>query len=62
MFMMPRRSKKAAETEVPMMPPMRSKLSNFDDTAAAVPATTSDVMMTIVECPKEKNMPTVTGR
>jgi hypothetical protein len=34
----------------------------LDDTAAAVPATTSDVMITMVECPREKNMPTVTGR
>jgi len=59
---MPSRRRNVAETDVPMMPPMREKLSNLEDTAAAVPATTSEVMITMVEWPSEKNMPTVTGR
>lgn len=90
MLAKPRRIRKAAETEVPMIPPMRPKLSNRSLIAAAVAATTMDVMMTIlrgnetrrdsepcsflsvglllllndahVECPSEKNIPTVTGR
>jgi hypothetical protein len=36
-------------------------LSKREDTAAAVAATTIEVMMTIVEWPSEKNVPTVTG-
>lgn len=62
-----------------MIPPTVLKLSKRDDTAAAVAATTMDVMMTMlvqsdkpkpcidrleetyVECPREKNVPTVTG-
>lgn len=78
--MMPNMMRNAAETEDPMMPPTREKASNLLDTAAAVPATTNDVTITIlsrplvprhpireeyiityVECPNEKNIPTVTG-
>lgn len=58
-----------------MIPPTVLNLSKRDDTAAAVAATTMEVMMTIldgqtglhigwgayVECPREKKVPTVTG-
>lgn len=45
---MPSRIRKAADTEVPMMPPTREKLSNLSETAEAVPATTMEVMMTML--------------
>jgi hypothetical protein len=61
MFIIPSNNRKEAETEDPMIPPIREKLSNFLDTADAVAATTIDVMITIVEWPSEKNVPTVTG-
>ena len=48
MFMIPSTIRNAAETEDPMMPPTRENASNLVDTAAAVPATTSDVIMTIL--------------
>ena len=48
MFMMPSTIRNAAETDDPMMPPTREKASNLLDTAAAVPATTSDVMITML--------------
>lgn len=48
MFMMPSRIRKAADTDVPIMPPTREKLSNLSDTAEAVPATTMEVTMTIL--------------
>jgi hypothetical protein len=60
-FMTPSRSRKEAETEEPMIPPMWEKLSNLLETADAVAATMMDVMMTIVEWPREKKVPTVTG-
>lgn len=76
-FMRPRRIKNAALTEVPIIPPTVLKLSKREETAAAVAATTMEVMITIlfllvavfvriqwaayVECPKEKKVPTVTG-
>jgi hypothetical protein len=60
-FMMPKRIRNAALTEVPMIPPMVLNLSKREETAAAVAATTIDVMITIVEWPSEKNVPTVTG-
>lgn len=41
--------RKPALTALPMMPPMVLKLSNLEDTAAAVAATTMEVMMTILE-------------
>lgn len=40
--------RKAALTEVPIMPPTVLKLLNLLDTAAAVAATTIEVMMTIL--------------
>jgi hypothetical protein len=46
--MIPSKIKKAALTELPMIPPIVLKLSNFDETAAAVAATTIEVMMTIL--------------
>jgi hypothetical protein len=46
--MIPSNIKKAALTELPMIPPIVLKLSNFDETAAAVAATTMEVMMTIL--------------
>jgi hypothetical protein len=60
-FIIPSKIKKAALTELPMIPPIVLKLSNREETAAAVAATTIDVMITIVECPSEKKVPTVTG-
>lgn len=47
-FMIPRRMRKAAETEVPTMPPTLEKPSNLLETAEAVAATTMDVMITIL--------------
>jgi hypothetical protein len=46
--MIPSNIKKAALTELPIIPPILLKLSNFDETAAAVAATTMEVMMTIL--------------
>lgn len=46
--MRPSRIKKAALTEVPIIPPTVLKLSKRDDTAAAVAATTIEVIMTIL--------------
>lgn len=40
--------RKAALTDVPIMPPTVLKRSNLLDTAAAVAATTIEVMMTIL--------------
>ena len=40
--------RKAALTDVPMIPPTVLKLSKRDDTAAAVAATTIDVTMTML--------------
>lgn len=75
--MRPRRIRKAALTELPMIPPTVLNLSKREETAAAVAATTIDVIITIlflvniaddiaevfahVECPSEKKVPTVTG-
>lgn len=47
-FIRPSRIKNAALTELPMIPPMVLKLSNRDEMAAAVAATTMEVMMTIL--------------
>lgn len=47
-FMIPSRMRKAALTELPMIPPMVLKLSNREDTAAAVAATTIEVIMTML--------------
>lgn len=46
--MIPSRIKNAALTELPMIPPMVLKLSNREEMAAAVAATTIEVMMTIL--------------
>ena len=46
--MRPSRIRKAALTEVPIMPPTVLKLSKREDTAAAVAATTIDVIITIL--------------
>lgn len=42
------RRRKDAETEVPMMPPTREKVLNLVETAAAVPATAMEIMITIL--------------
>ena len=47
-FINPSSRRKDAETEVPIIPPTREKESKRFDTAAAVPATTREVMMTIL--------------
>jgi hypothetical protein len=47
-FMIPSRIRNAALTEVPMMPPTVLKLPKRFETAAAVAATTMEVMMTIL--------------
>lgn len=46
--MIPSRIKNAALTELPMIPPMVLKLSNREEMAAAVAATTIEVMITIL--------------
>lgn len=47
-FIRPSRIRNAALTEVPMIPPTVLKLSKRSETAAAVAATTIDVMITIL--------------
>lgn len=47
-FMIPSKIRKVALTELPMIPPMVLKLSNLEEMAAAVAATTMDVIMTIL--------------
>lgn len=47
-FIRPSKIKNAALTEVPMIPPTVLKLSKRSETAAAVAATTTDVMITIL--------------
>lgn len=56
------RMRKAALTDVPTMPPMYWKLSKRSRSAPDVAATTMQVMMTMVEWPRLKKVPTVTGR
>ena len=46
--MIPSMMRKAAETDVPMMPPILLKAPNLELMAEAVAATTMDVMMTIL--------------
>ena len=46
--MMPRIMRNPAETDDPIMPPMWPYLSNLSRTAAAVPATRIDVIITIL--------------
>lgn len=48
-FMIPSRIKNPAFTDVPMIPPMVLKLPHREETAAAVAATTIEVMMTMLE-------------
>lgn len=48
-FIRPSRIRKAALTDVPMIPPTVLKLSKRSETAAAVAATTMDVMITILD-------------
>ena len=45
----PNKMRKAADTEVPMIPPTREKAPNFFETAEAVAATTMEVMITILD-------------
>lgn len=47
-FMIPSKIRNAALTDVPMIPPTVLKLPKRFDTAAAVAATTMEVMMTIL--------------
>lgn len=47
-FMMPSRMRKAALTELPMMPPTVLNESKRCETAAAVAATTMEVMTTML--------------
>jgi hypothetical protein len=46
--MTPRKIKNAAETDVPMIPPIRPKESKRDEMEDVVAATTMDVTMTIL--------------
>jgi hypothetical protein len=55
---MPIRSRKAAETAVPMTPPISWNESSRLCIAAAVAAMTIDASTTMVEWPKEKKKPT----
>lgn len=47
---MPSKMRNAALTDVPIMPPTVLKLSKREETAAAVAATTMEVMITILGC------------
>ena len=47
-FISPKRMRKPAETEVPMIPPICENAPNFFETAEAVAATTMEVIMTIL--------------
>ena len=47
-FMIPSTIKKVAETLLPMMPPTLENAPNRDETAAAVEATTMDVITTML--------------
>jgi hypothetical protein len=47
-------SRKPAETDVPIIPPTRSKPGNHACTRVAVSAITTDSRTTMVECPSEK--------
>ena len=59
MFIIPSRMRKAAETDVPMMPPTLLNAPNLELIAEAVAATITEVIMTILmeedkvreECP-----------
>ena len=46
---MPRRRRKPAETDVPMIPPISEKELNLFDIEVAVAATTMDVVTTILD-------------
>lgn len=46
--MIPKTIKKVAETVLPMMPPTRENAPNLEETAAAVDATTMEVMTTML--------------
>jgi len=48
-FMIPSTIKKVAETLLPMMPPTLENAPNRDETAAAVEATTMDVITTMLD-------------
>lgn len=48
--MTPRTIKKVAETDEPIIPPTREKEPKREETAAAVDATTIEVMTTMLEC------------
>lgn len=61
-FITPSRIRKAAETDEPMIEPTSENAPKRFDIAAELAATMMEVMITIVECPREKNVPTVTGR
>ena len=60
--MIPSRMRKAAETEEPIIAPTSENAPKRSDIAAELAATTMEVMITTVECPSEKKVPTVTGR
>ena len=62
MFMTAIASRKNAETSVPMMPPTWWKESNSCLKASALAATATEASTTMVEWPREKKNPTVTGR
>ena len=47
-FMIPRTIRKVADTLLPMMPPTLENAPNLDETAAAVEATTMDVITTML--------------
>ena len=55
-------SRKAADTEVPITPPMAWKSSSSSLKVAAVAATAMVASTTTVEWPSEKNRPAATGR
>jgi len=48
MFIIPRTSRKVAETEEPIIPPIREKLLKCFETADAVAATTIEVIITML--------------
>ncbi len=54
----PRINKNPPDTDVPIIPPTVENPPNFSVMAEEVMATIRQVMITMVECPREKNVPT----
>ncbi len=55
-------SRNAAETPVPITPPIEANQANLASSAPTESATNSEAMMTTVECPSAKKNPAEIGR